>query len=102
MIQAVTHRAGDKRRLSKVERDALTAITSEISEDVQLRYRKLRAQLQEVTLTDAEHAELTQISDRMEIVQTKRLRYMAELAKQQNMTLPTFMETYGLNAAPYA
>jgi hypothetical protein len=66
------------------------------------RYQTLIERRQAENLTGDEHKELIAISDRIEEANTKRLMYLAELAKVRKTTLPLLMKELDLKPASHA
>ena len=53
-------------------------------------------------MQDEEQEELVRLSDWIELVEVKRLEYLAELATQRGVSLLTLMDTLGIKSPSYA
>lgn len=67
--------------LSTAESELLLKINQSIPADLQHRFNELVAKRQVLTLTEAEHAELIQLGDRIEQLDADRIESLAALAK---------------------
>lgn len=77
----------------------LEQINRGLSETDWHRYHALVAQRQQEALSDEELAELTALSDRIELLNAERIERLTELARLQNKRLPELMDELGI-AAP--
>ncbi|CCI02114.1 MAG: STAS/SEC14 domain-containing protein [Microcystis sp.] len=77
--------------LSKDETELLLKINQGLSQDNQGRYQLLINKRNEENLTEQEYQELLKLSDQMEIHQTQRLEYLAQLAQLRQISLTDLM-----------
>ncbi|MBE9074654.1 STAS/SEC14 domain-containing protein [Microcystis sp. LEGE 08355] len=77
--------------LSKDETELLLKINQGLSQDNQGRYQLLINKRNEENLTEQEYQELLELSDQMEIHQTQRLEYLAQLARLRQISLTDLM-----------
>ena len=89
-------------RLSKKETELFLIINQALPTNQQKRIEELTEKMEFESITDAEHAELLQLTDAMEIAQVKRLKAVAELAKVRNVSLSEMMRQLGLEPGRYA
>jgi hypothetical protein len=83
--------------LSLSESELLVKINQGIPTELQGRFNELVAKRQALTLTDAEHAELIRLTDRIEQLDAERIEYLAELAKRRNKSLTEIMQELGIH-----
>lgn len=88
--------------LSSVEADLMQKINQSFSQIDWVRYRELIAQREMGTLTSEEQKELITLSDQLEEANAKRIKYVAELARLRNISLPLLMKQPGLKPASHA
>lgn len=86
--------------LTATESRLFDEINQGFSEQDWSRFRQLIAKRRAEQLTAEEHAELTDLSDRLERLNVRRLELLTELAKLRNTTLPALMDQLGLRPAP--
>jgi hypothetical protein len=84
--------------LSLSESELILKINQSIPDDLQQRFNDLIAKRHSLTLTDAEQAELIQLSDRIEDLDVKRVEYLAQLAQLRKRSLTEVMQD--LNIQP--
>ena len=89
-------------RLSKKETELFLIINQSLPTDQQKRIEELTEKMEFESITEAEHAELLQLTDAMENAQVKRLKAVAELAKVRNVSLSEMMRQLGLEPGRYA
>lgn len=77
--------------LSKDETELLLKINQGLSQDNQGRYQLLINKRNEENLTEQEYQELLELSDQIEIHQTQRLEYLAQLARLRQISLTDLM-----------
>lgn len=82
--------------LSVSESELLLKINQGIPSGLQNRFNELIAKRQALTLTEAEHAELIQLSDRIEQLDAERIASYAELARLRNQSLTEVMQDLGI------
>ncbi len=86
----------ENHRLPNTESELLMKINQGVPDIVQQRYNKLIAGRNKRTLTEEEYSELLQLTDQMEMLDAKRLEYLAELAQIRNKPLPLLMNEPGI------
>lgn len=62
---------------------------------------RVRANLEDETLTANEQQELVQITDQLEEANAQRIEALIQLAALRNMTLDAFMDEFGLRPPTY-
>lgn len=82
--------------LSMAESELLLKINQSIPADLQDRFNELVAKRQALTLTEAEHAELIQLGDRIEQLDADRIESLAALAKLRQRSLREIMQDLGI------
>jgi len=88
-------------RLSQAESELLLKINQGVSADLQHRYNELIAKRQNRTLTPKEYEELLQLTDKVELLDAKRVEYLLELARIRNKPLMLLMEELGIHPPKY-
>ncbi len=86
--------------LPAAESELLLQINQPIPADLQRRYEELIARRDERTLSPAEHQELLQLTDQVELLEAERVRHLIELARWRKVSLDDLMRRLGLE--PYA
>ncbi len=89
-------------RLSKKETELFLIINQGLPVDQQKRIEELTEKMEFESITDAEHAELLQLTDAMEGAQVKRLKAVVELAKVRNVSLDEMLRQLGWEPGRYA
>lgn len=84
--------------LSAAESELLLKINQGIPADLQHRFNELVAKRQALTLTEAEHIELIQLSDRIEQLDAERIEQLATLAKLRQRSLREMMQDLGIQS----
>jgi uncharacterized protein YnzC (UPF0291/DUF896 family) len=84
------------------ESELLLKINRGVPSDMQARHEELAAKRDEETLTPEEHAELLRLSHEIEMLEAKRVEYLAELAQLRQTSLTTLMQDLGIHAPDYA
>ncbi len=84
--------------LPQSEAELLLKINQGLPPEVRTRYDELAAKREEETLTPEEHAELLQLSHEIEMLEAKRVAYLAELARLRHTSLTILMENLGIRA----
>ena len=88
--------------LTSEEKRRIAAIVHEVPKESRARYMVLVRKQREAALQDAEQEELVRLSDWIELVEVKRLEYLAELAAQRGVSLLTLMDTLSIKSPSYA
>ena len=89
-------------RLPRVEAQLLLKINQGVPPDIQPRYEELVAKRRAGTRTQREHAELLRLTDRMEQLETKRVEYLARLARLRQTLLAALMQDLNIRPTAYA
>jgi hypothetical protein len=84
--------------LPTAEADLLQRINAGPGEEVWRRYHALVAKRRAETLSAAEHAELIDLSDRIEEANAQRIGHLVELARLRGVSLPAVMTELGITA----
>jgi ABC-type uncharacterized transport system ATPase component len=87
-------------QLSPAESELLIKINKGVPEEIQSRYNELIHKRDEKTLTDEEYEELLRLTDRIELLDAKRLEHLTELAAIQNKPLVLLMDELGIEPPP--
>lgn len=82
----------EEHRLTADESDLLMKINQGVPDAVQKRYNELIAKRNDKTLTDEEYNELLQLTEKVELLDAKRLEYLTELAHIRNKPLGLLMD----------
>jgi hypothetical protein len=82
--------------LSTQESEWLLQINQAIPPELQARFNELVAKRQAFTLTDAEHAELLQLTDQIEQRDAERIEALGKLAQLRGRSLPEIMKDLGI------
>ncbi len=85
--------------LSERETELLLSINEGVSSDVRRRYDELIQKRDAESLTEAEHAQLLELTDQVELIQAKRIGCLAELAQLRGTTLGDLMRNLGIQPA---
>jgi hypothetical protein len=88
-------------RLSAAEGQLLQAINEGLPESTWNRYHELIARRRAETLTPDEHAELIQLTTRVEQMNVARLEKLIELAKIRGVKVESLMDELGLRDPGY-
>jgi Ribonuclease G/E len=86
-------------RVDETEAALLASINLGISSAVWERYAILKAKRDAETLNSAEHAELIEISDKIELANVERIKNLIKLAQYRDVPLRSLMEELGIKAA---
>jgi hypothetical protein len=81
-----------------VEADLLQKINQGLPPAVLQQYHALRAKLEDETLTPSEHAELLELTDRVENMEAQRVTYLAQLASSRQISISELMQQLGIDA----
>ena len=87
--------------LSSTESELLGKINLGLSPESWQRYRKLIDKCLAETLTNAEQAELIQLSDQIEKANAKRMEHLVELARLRGKSLQEVMKDLGIESKLY-
>ncbi|WP_088892539.1 STAS/SEC14 domain-containing protein [Leptolyngbya ohadii] len=82
--------------LSAAESELLLKINQGIPANLQQRFNELVVKRQTLMLTEAEHAELIQLGDRIEQLDSERIESLATLAKLRQRSLREIMQDLGI------
>ena len=88
--------------LTSEEKRRIAAIVHEVPEESRARYAALVQKQREAALQEEAQEELVRLSDWIELVEVKRLEYLAELATKRGVSLLTLMDTLGIKSPSYA
>ncbi len=83
--------------LPQPESEPLLKINYSLPTSSRTRFDELIAKRQELTITDAELAELIEITDASEQLNAERIAAIAELAKLRHQTLDQIMQDLGIH-----
>lgn len=86
--------------LSLPESELISKIKQSIPDDLQQQFNELIEKQRSMTLTDAEHTKLIQLTDQIEDLDAKRIEYLAHLAQLRQQSLAEVMQD--LNIYPPA
>lgn len=84
------------------ETELLIEINRALPAESHQRYQTLAQRRSEETLTEVEHQELIQLSDRMELLGAQRIQALAQLADFRQISLLQVMEDLGIQGAGFA
>jgi hypothetical protein len=87
--------------LEPAETELLQEINQGISAELHQHYQALRKKRDDEILTEEEHTELIQISNRMEMLGAKRLEALAKLADIRRIPLLKLMDDLGIQGASF-
>jgi len=87
--------------LIKRESYLLQQINVGLPEETWQRYKELINKRRAETLTSDEQATLIEISDRIEQLNAKRVKYLIELARLRQVSLSTLMKQLSIEPPPY-
>lgn len=88
--------------LSQTEADLLLKINEGLPVLMRQRYAELIARRQAETLTDAEYAELLELTRHVEAYQAHRVACLAELAQLRKVPLATLADSLGIKEPNHA
>lgn len=88
--------------LSKDEARLLQLINQGVPSTVRSRYQLLDEKLHDGAITAAEHQELLELINQIELADAERMRYLIELAQLRNTTLDGLMDQLGIRKPTYA
>jgi hypothetical protein len=83
--------------LSSAESDLLLKINRSLPKSEQSKFDQLVAKRQALTITEAELAELIDVTERLEALNAERMAALAELAVSRNQTLKQVMQDLGIH-----
>jgi hypothetical protein len=87
--------------LSGAESKLLRQINEWLPSETWDEYQKLREKFRAETLTDVEHQRLTEIYDQIEMINAKRIGFIAELARLRQVSLEEMMRQLGILIPSY-
>jgi hypothetical protein len=87
--------------LEPAETELLQEINQGISAELHQHYQALREKRDDEVLTEEEHTELIQISNRIEMLGEKRLEALAKLADIRRIPLLKLMDDLGIQGASF-
>jgi hypothetical protein len=87
--------------LPQPEAELLLKINQGIPADTQKYYNELIAKREAETLTPNEHKELLQLTEQIEQLQSKRIEYLADLARIRKVSLTELRENLGIKTPVY-
>ena len=90
----------EARVLPSAEVDLLLQINHPVPASLQARYEALLKRRDSRTLSPAEHEELLQLTDQVELLEAERVKHLIELARLRQISLDDLMQQMGLQ--PYA
>lgn len=93
------HAGGAATALSAKEAELLAQVSLGMPADVWRRYHALVGKRDDAILTPAEHAELIELSDRIEEANARRVGPLVELARLRGVTLAELMAHLGITPA---
>jgi hypothetical protein len=88
--------------LTRIESDLLLKINEGIPSDTQARYSELIARRQSETLTPDEYEELLRLTQQVEKLETRRVKYLAELARLRGTSITALMKKLGIRPPAHA
>lgn len=101
--RVVAFRAGQRApRLSSSESELLAKINQGVPADLQSRYDALNAKRRAATLSETEHEELLRLVEQVEGLDTRRVEYLAELARLRKISLRALLKDLGIKPRQYA
>ncbi len=83
--------------LSLSESELILKIKQSIPDDIQQQFNELIEKQRSMTLTDAEHARLIQLTDQIEDLDAKRIEYLAVLAQLKQKSLAEVMQDLSIH-----
>lgn len=86
-----------KKQKSATEIELIQKINAVFKDFPRQKYNELNAKFEAQTLSKAEYEELLNLSDKSEILNAERLRYLAEIAKIKSQSLEQVMQDLGYN-----
>ncbi len=89
-------------QLPKDEAELLKKINLGLSKEEWERYYGLIEKREAETLTQSEHEELIQLSDKIEEANANRIRFLADLALLRGISLSALMEELGIQGRTHA
>ena len=88
--------------LPQREAELLQKINQGVPAEVRARYRELTAHLEDEAISAAEHAELLQLIDLIELSDAERLRHMIELATLRGISVDDLATRLGIRQPNHA
>jgi hypothetical protein len=87
--------------LSSEESRLLREINQWLPTETWQEYQELRDKFRSETLTEVEHQRLTEIYDQIEIINARRIGFIAELARFRHISLDEMMGILGIQSHSY-
>lgn len=84
-------------RLGSEESALLARVNEGLPHDLRLRLVALRKKREDASISDAEYAELTELTDKAEILHAERMAALADLAKLRGVSLSSLMDNLGIH-----
>jgi len=88
--------------LTQVESDLLLKINEGVPSGVQARYNELIAKRRAETLTPDEYEELLRLTRQVEKLETRRVEYLAKLARLRGTSMTALMKNLGIRPPAHA
>lgn len=88
--------------LSRRESELLAKINRGVPRDLQGRYDALIAKRRSDALAEAEYDELLHLTEKVETLDTERVKDLAALARLRKTTLPALMKDLGIKPSAHA
>lgn len=83
------------------ESQLLLKINQGIPADLQRKYDELMKKRRAETITSEEYSELLRLTNQIEKLDAERVRWLIDLARYRQLSLPALMEQLGIQAPPY-
>jgi len=87
-------------RLSATESELLLKINQGIPADLQRKYDELISKRRAETIISEEYSELLRLTNQIEKLDAERVKWLIELARYRQISLPTLMDQLGIQAPP--
>ncbi len=85
-----------------IQSELLLKINAGVPSDIQARYNEMIAKRQLETLTSDEYNELLRLTQQVEKIETRRVEYLAELARQRGTSMTALMQNLGIRPPTHA
>lgn len=87
--------------IKPVETRLLRKINQDLPSDLRQRYSDLIEKREAEALTPEEHTELLDLTDRVEQLEARRVKYLAKLARLRNATVTELIQELGIRPSAY-
>ena len=87
--------------MTNSEAELILKINESIPEEMQQAYDKLVEKRDNETLTEDEHKKLLKLTEKIELLNVKRIEYLSKLSIIRQTSLTNLMETLGIKSAGY-